>query len=232
MEKFIDYLKKNNIKYDDLMLKKLEKYYEYLIEYNKNVNLTAITNKNEVYIKHFADSLASVNIIPVNATVCDIGTGAGFPGVVLKIFRDDIKLILVDSLQKRVIFLQSLIKLLDINNVEIIHARAEDVEFKNKYLNSVDIVVARAVASMNTLVEYCLPYVKVSGKFIAYKSNDVDDEIKQSASAIGILGCALDSTTIYNIDTETERKLIIIKKIFNTSSKYPRGMNKPRLKPL
>lgn len=218
--------------YNDEILEKLKTYYQYLVEYNENVNLTAITDKDEVYNKHFLDSLASIKYIPQNATVCDIGTGAGFPGMVLKIFRDDIKLILVDSLQKRVVFLNNLANILHLNNIEVIHARAEDIMFKNKYLNSIDIVVARAVANMNTLVEYCLPFVNIGGKFIAYKSSNIDKELDDSKNAIKLLGGKIGITDKYDIIGNFERNLIIIDKITKTDNKYPRGMNKPRLKAL
>lgn len=207
-------------------------YYNYLVEYNNNVNLTAITDINEVYLKHFADSILGVDFIEKNATVCDIGTGAGFPGVVLKIVRPDIKLTLVDSLNKRVEFLNNLLAKLNINDVKVLHNRAEDVSFKNAHLNSFDYVVARAVAKLNTLCEYCLPFVKIDGKFIAYKSNDINNEITEANNAIQILGGKTEAVKTVNLDNITERSFVIINKTKHTDAKYPRGQNKPRIKPL
>ena len=226
------FLKNNKIEYTDEMLKQLDLYYNYLIEYNKNVNLTAITDKKDVYIKHFADSLLGLEYLPKSATVCDVGTGAGFPGVVLKIFRPDIKLFLVDSLNKRIVFLNELIKLLGLKDVTTIHARVEDTLFKEKYLNKFDIVVARAVANINTLLELCLPYVKISGNFIAYKSNDIISEIDSIQNAVKLLGG--NNYTVYNkvLDENTIRALIIFNKIMTTDKKFPRANNKPRLSPL
>lgn len=232
MDKFIEFLNANNIKYTDDMLNKLELYYNFLVEYNQKVNLTAITDKNDVYKKHFADSLLGLEYISNNSILCDIGTGAGFPGVVLKIFNPSIKLYLVDSLNKRIVFLNELINLLKLENVTIIHARAEDISFKQKYLNKFDYVVARAVANLNTLLEYCLPYVKIGGNFISYKSNDIDNELKNVDKVISILGGNGYCIKEKKLDDTTNRCLIIINKAKNTVNKYPRGQNKPRLNPL
>ena len=229
---FIEILDNNNIQYNQDMLDKLERYYSYLIEYNQNVNLTTITQKNDVYLKHFADSLLGLRYIKPNDSVCDIGTGAGFPGVVLKIFMPGIKLFLVDSLQKRVTFLQNLVKLLQLDNVTIIHARAEDSSFKKIYLNSFDCVVARAVAQMPTLCEYCLPFVEPNGIFIAYKSTNSGDEVESGKKAIESLGGKLEKIDNIQLADGICRDLIIIKKVKKSSSLYPRGQNKPRLKPI
>lgn len=232
MESFIEFLRNNNINYTPEMLNKLEVYYKFLVQYNNRVNLTAITEKSDVYLKHFADSLLGLEFIPDDAMVCDIGTGAGFPGVVLKIFKPSIKLYLVDSLNKRIVFLSELIKLLNLSDVTIIHSRAEDNEFKTKFLNKFDIVVARAVANINTLIEYCLPYVKVGGKFIAYKSNEMQDELIGIKNALKLLGGNEFVCKNKHLNSEIERKFVIFNKIVNTDDKYPRGQNKPRLMPL
>ena len=222
----------NSIEPTKEIFDKLEKYYELLIEYNKNVNLTAITEKQDVFIKHFADSMLGVKNYKKDATVCDIGTGAGFPGVVLKIVRPDLKICLVDSLNKRVVFLNNIIKALELHNISALHHRAEDKEFKDNYLNSFDYVVARAVASMETLTEYCLPFVKIGGYFIAYKSNAVDEELNNAIKCIKTLAGKLETTEVYNLDDELIRKLVFIKKIANTDKKYPRDKNKARLDPI
>lgn len=225
-------LEVNNICYTDDIKNKLEIYYNFLVEYNKNVNLTSITEKCDVYEKHFLDSILGVEYFGLNATVADIGTGAGFPGVVLKIVRPDLKVYLIDSLQKRVDFLNMLIKKLNLSNIYALHYRAEDNQLKEKHLNSFDYVTARAVAKLNTLVEYCLPYVKVGGKFVAYKSVEANLEAKECSGAIKLLGGGKCELYTKQLNDDTNRCFVIIDKIKQTSSKYPRGQNKPRLAPL
>ena len=227
-----DILIENNINPTNEMWDKFEKYYNYLVEYNKDVNLTAITEKEDVYIKHFADCLLGIKTYEENGTLCDIGTGAGFPGIVLKIARPDIKITLVDSLNKRVEFLNKLINLLELKNICALHYRADSEEFKKIYLNSFDYVVARAVANMTTLTEYCLPFVKVGGKFIAYKSDNIDDEIIDSKKCIDTLGGEINTIKHIKLDDNTTRSLVIINKIMRTDKKYPRNQNKPRLNPI
>lgn len=221
-----------NIKPTEQMFKQFYTYFEYLVEYNNKVNLTAITTIDEVYLKHFADSMLGAKYIKAGSSVCDIGTGAGFPGVVLKIIRPDINLVLVDSLNKRVEFLNTLLEKLQIEDVKVFHNRAEDVAFKNLFLNSFDYVVSRAVAKLNTLCEYCLPYIKLGGNFIAYKSFEINDEINVAKNCIKILGGEIAGIESVRLNDDTERNFVIIKKVAKTSSKYPRGQNKPRLKPL
>ena len=222
----------NNIDNIDEILKKFDIYYKYLVEYNQNVNLTAITTFEDVYIKHFVDCIENVKLYKHNSTLCDIGTGAGFPGLVIKIVRPDIEVTLVDSLNKRIVFLNNLIQMLNLENINCLHYRAEDTEFKNKYLNSFDYVVARAVANMSTLTEYCLPYVKIGGEFIAYKSNDIENEVLEAKKCIAKLGGTMDEILSYKTANLYERKIIIVKKQTKTSIIYPRGQNKPRLKPI
>ena len=225
-------LKDNNIIPTQDIFDKLNKYYHYLIQYNSNVNLTAITEYSDVYIKHFADCIAFSHLYKLDATVCDIGTGAGFPGVVLKIIRPDLKVTLVDSLNKRVVFLEQLIKLLGLKDIQCLHYRAEDIDFKNRYLNKFDYVVARAVAQMPTLTEYCLPYVKVGGQFIAYKSSDTNNEVELAENCIHTLGGSNKGCKFYQLTQDLNRKVIVIAKIKESDKKYPRGQNKPRLSPI
>lgn len=225
-------LKDNNIELNDDMLYKFETYYNFLLDYNSKVNLTAITERSAVYIKHFTDSAAFAKFFNKNAQICDIGTGAGFPGVVLKIVRPDLKLTLVDSLNKRVTFLNELIVKLGLTDVSCLHYRAEDIEFKEKYLNSFDYVVARAVANMPTLTEYCLPFVKSGGQFIAYKSNDIKNELKSAEKCITMLSGKFNCCKTYQIDSDIMRTIVVIDKVTNTSHKYPRGQNKPRTNPI
>lgn len=234
-EEIIDLIKaeliSDGIEPTDDIFDKLEKYYSYLVEYNNKVNLTAITDKNDVYIKHFLDCIKYSNLYNKNAILCDIGTGAGFPGVVLKIIRPDLKITLVDSLNKRVVFLNNLIKLLDLKDITALHYRAEDAEFKNRYLNSFDYVVARAVAEMPVLTEYCLPYVKVGGHFVAYKGGNGESETNLADKCIKMLGGRIENLFTYSV-LNNERTLVIINKISLTDKKYPRGQNKPRLLPI
>lgn len=228
----IEYCKFHNIEINDDILTKLYTYYTLLIEWNEKINLTAITEIEDVYLKHFADSVAALPLIDFNSKVCDIGTGAGFPGIVLAIFRPDLKITLVDSLNKRINFLNLVVDSLKLTNVNTLHYRAEDIDFKLGFLNSFDYVVSRAVANLNTLVEYCLPYVKVGGNFIAYKTENASSEIQESLNAIRILGGTTKvQTSDYKL-LNANRVLIIIKKTSKTSDKYPRNQNKPRLKPL
>ena len=222
----------NNIEVNDELLNKFKIYYEFLVEYNNNVNLTAITDFYDVYLKHFADSAAFASAFKKCASVCDIGTGAGFPGVVLKIIRPDLQITLVDSLNKRIVFLNELIKKLGLENITCLHYRAEDIEFKKRYLNSFDYVVARAVASMPTLSEYCLPYVKVGGQFVAYKSTNIDSEITESKNCISILGGKINKCITYQIEKNIIRTAVIVDKYKKTDFKYPRGQNKPRISPI
>ena len=222
----------NSIEPKDDIFEKLRIYYEFLVESNEKFNLTSITNIDDVYIKHFADSMLGANLYKHGATVCDIGTGAGFPGVVLKIIRPDLHITLVDSLNKRINFLNELIVKLNLDGVVAIHARAEDKFFKEKYLNTFDYVVARAVASLQTLTEYCLPFVKVGGCFIAYKSDSVNTEINDALYSIKILGGGAVKRNIVTLNDNINRSIVVVNKITPTSPKYPRGQNKPRLSPL
>ncbi len=205
-----------------------EKYKNLLKEWNEKINLTAITDDNEIYEKHFKDSLLGEKFISKGASVLDIGTGAGFPSLPIKIVREDITLTLNDSLNKRLIFLNEVIKELKLTKVRTIHSRAEDLDKKEKY----DYVLSRAVAKLNTLAEYCLPFVKEGGYFIAYKSKDTDEEIKEAEKAIKILGGKIEKTEEIPLNNETVRRLIFIKKIKECEKKYPRGKNLPKTKPI
>ncbi len=204
-----------------------DRYYDLLVFWNERFNLTAITQKEEVEIKHFIDSLASEELIEKNSTVLDIGSGAGFPSIPLKIVREDIDLTMVDSVNKKVGFLNEIISKLNLKNAVAIHSRAEDLNKDKKY----DFVVSRAVASLSTLLEYCLPFVKEGGYLIAYKSEKTDEEILESKNALAVLGGSVEKV-IDKSHNGLNRKLIVVKKIAPTPSKYPRGKNLPRVKPL
>ena len=208
-----------------------EKYYQYLVEENQKFNLTAITEKNEVVIKHFIDSVLPYHDFPQNASVIDVGTGAGFPGVPLKIVRPDLKVTLLDSLNKRVEFLKRLCTLLELEEVSFVHARAEDYckEKREKY----DIAISRAVAYLPTLSEYLLPYVKKGGKVLMYKADKAEEEIAAGEKAVKILGGKIEKIKQFSLrEVNSERKIIYISKVSQTPPKYPRGKNLPKTKPL
>ena len=208
---------------------RFQRYYELLTEWNEKFNLTAITEKNEVYIRHFEDSLLGRELIPYGASLCDVGSGAGFPGVALKIVRQDIRLTLMDSLKKRVEFLKVLLKDLELEG-ECLHMRAEDAA-KTPLRESFDVVTARAVARLNTLSEYCLPLVRVGGIFLAYKA-EAEEERKESEAAFRILGGRVGRVLHKTLSDGQKRTLIEVNKVKETPKKYPRGRNKERTSPL
>ena len=209
---------------------KMNIYADFLVEYNKNVNLTAITAPREILVKHFIDSVAPLNFlnIPNGASIIDVGTGAGFPSIPMKIFRPNLKLTLLDSLDKRITFLKLLCDKLEID-AEFIHGRAEDISKSTEYRESFDFACARAVANLSTLSEYCLPFVKVGGSFISLKGPN--ENIETASSAIELLGGKLSEVNDYEIDGEG-RRLVIIKKVSQTPPKYPRNSAQIKKKPL
>lgn len=235
MEQFlIDYAKKLHINLNDIKCKQLIQYYKLLIEWNEKINLTSITDYKDVVVKHFIDSLSIVNSIDMNAeySLIDIGTGAGFPGIPLKIVFPMLDVVLVDSLDKRVKFLNIVIKELGLKNIKAVHARAEEFGHSN-YRETFDICVTRAVANLAVISEYCLPLVGVGGYFVAYKSADIKDEIFDSEIAIEELGGAIEDVDIFTLpDTDIERSLIRIYKDFETPDKYPRRNGVPLKKPI
>lgn len=221
-------LEKINIKYDLEKLSKLKKYYEILIEKNNVMNLTAITEINEVYLKHFYDSLTISKIIDLNMyeTFCDIGTGAGFPGIVIKIFYPHLKVTLIESMKKRVDFLNYVIKELDLKNIEVINARAEEYAKTNREL--FDIVTARAVANINILLEYSIPLVKIGKYFVAMKGKK--EEV--SDSCINLLGINISNIKSFKLSNGDERTLYLFSKQNKTPIKYPRKYNEIKKKSL
>lgn len=223
-DRFILELKKLNINITELQLKQLERYYELLVEYNKVMNLTGITIKEEVYLKHFYDSLTIAKVIDLNnyQTLCDVGTGAGFPGLVLKILYPNLKVTLLDSLNKRLNFLNVVIKELNLKDIETVHSRAE--EYNKKF----DITVARAVAPLNILLEYCIPLTKVNGYFIAMKG-----KIEEANNALKELNSEIIETNLFLLPIEQSNRTIIkIKKIKETNKKFPRKYCEIKKKPL
>lgn len=210
---------------------RFSRYADLLIEYNEKFNLTAITERSDVYEKHFLDSVLAEKYIPAGASVIDVGSGAGFPAIPLKIVRPDLRVVMLDSLNKRVGFLQTVIGELGLTGIEAIHARAEDFA-KTAKRESFDVAVARAVAPYDVLAEYCLPFVKVGGIFLAYKGQNAEAEREEGKRAVRILGGETPVLHNYALPNGDKRAIIETKKASLTPTKYPRGQNKPRLSPL
>lgn len=228
-------LKELNIQINEIQKKQFDTFYSMLVEWNKVMNLTGITEYEEVIEKHFVDSLSIVNIFDLSEinTVIDVGTGAGFPGIPIKIAFPHLKITLLDSLNKRINFLDSVIDELKLDGIYTIHGRAEDFAKKDDYRERYDLCVSRAVANLSTLSEYCLPYIRVGGMFVSYKSGDVDDEVLESKKAISILGGKLDNVVKFQLPgTDINRSFIKIEKIKNTGKKYPRKAGLPSKEPL
>lgn len=229
-----NYIKDYKITLTENQYEQFQKYFELLAEWNEKMNLTAITDESSVALKHFADSLSLLNFvdIPQNSSLADVGTGAGFPGVVLKIARPDIKLTLIDSLNKRLVFLNEVCSQLGID-AELIHSRAEDGARDEKLRESFDFAVSRAVARMNVLSEYCLPYVKVGGAFCAMKGAQANEEFKESLNAINTLGGKLEKKYFFELpENGGERAIAVVRKVKNTPQKYPRQSGKIKAKAL
>lgn len=222
------------INLNDNQLDKFQKYYEILIEKNKVMNLTAITEVNDVVTKHFVDSISLINYFELNnKKIIDVGTGAGFPGIPLAIILQNTEFTLMDSLNKRINFLNEVIKLCDLNNVTTIHSRAEDLGRNIEYREKFDICVSRAVANLSTLLEYCIPFVKVGGSFISYKSGNVDEELDASKSAQTKLSCIIDKKISFTLNgTDMSRSFVKFDKKGTLSKKYPRQAGKPKKEPL
>lgn len=223
-----------NFTLTDEQIKQLDLFYELLVEKNKVMNLTAITEFDEVIVKHFADSLSICSVLPGDVeTVCDLGTGAGFPGIPMAIAYPNLNFTLIDSLNKRIKFLQEVVDAIGLKNVTLIHARAEEAGRNKLYREHFDLVVSRAVANISTLSEYCLPLVKVNGYFISFKSGDISEEISASGSAVKKLGGSMNKPIYFTLpNTDINRSFIIINKEKNTPKAYPRKAGTPSKEPL
>lgn len=232
ISEFFEELKKLNIEPTQKQLEQLNRYYELIVEYNKVMNLTGITEKEQVYLKHFYDSLTIAKVIDLNKeeTLCDIGTGAGFPGIVLKILFPNLKITLIDSLNKRIEFLKIVIKELNLENIEAIHERAEEYAIKN--IEKFDVVTSRAVAPLNILLELSIPLLKINKYFIPYKGN-ISREIIESENALKQLDSKVDKIEEFELPKENSNRTIIkIKKLNKTNKKYPRKFSEIKKKPL
>lgn len=233
-EKNLEYI---GIKLSDKQYEQFDQYYELMVEWNSFMNLTGITDYEEVLLKHYVDSLV-LHIEEIghnnnNISLIDVGTGAGFPGLPLKIAHPQLNVVLLDSLNKRVKFLNQIIEDLRLEDIQAIHSRAEDGGRNKNLREQFDISVSRAVANLSTLSEYNLPFVKVGGYFVAYKSGDVDDEVKNAANAVKQLGGVIERVDKFKLPySDIERSLVFIKKIKNTPDRYPRKAGLPGKEPI
>lgn len=223
-----------NIQLEGKMHLDFKKYMELLKEWNQKFNLTAIEEDNEIALKHFVDSLSIVPFLPKGkCKLVDVGTGAGFPGIPVKIIRADIDVMLVDSLDKRVTFLKEVVKELALNGINAVHSRAEDFGAKAEYREKFDISIARAVAGLPVLLEYCLPLTKVGGIFIAMKGSSMEEEVSKAGKALDILGGKIEEVKELTLPlSDIKRNVIIIRKFRQTPTKYPRKPGKPSKEPL
>ena len=230
-----DRLEALDIILDQEQINQFDEYYEILVEWNKVMNLTGITEYQEVVEKHFLDSLSIVKVMDMDQAerVIDIGTGAGFPGIPLKIAFPKLDIVLLDSLNKRIRFLDHVIEELGLEGIRAIHGRAEDYARDGKYRERFDLCVSRAVANLSSLSEYCLPYVKVGGRFVSYKSGDIEEEVNDASKAIALLGGKKERIEKFQLpDTDIQRSFVVIGKTKNTQKRYPRKAGMPTKEPL
>lgn len=233
---FIDNLKELGVEIDSKQLEQFNQYYETLVEWNEFMNLTGITEYDEVLLKHFVDSLVldpNKLIKSDKIKLIDVGTGAGFPGLPIKIAFPNVDVVLLDSLNKRIKFLDEVINKLGLENIKTIHSRAEDGGRNKELREQFDIAISRAVANLSSLAEYNLPYVKLGGYFVAMKSGEIDEEAENAKKAIKLLGGQLEKITKFRLpNTDIDRSLVLIKKVKETSKKYPRKAGLPTKEPL
>ena len=235
-ETFIAQCAAHELVLNDQQIAQFERYFQLLVEWNEKMNLTAITQREEVYLKHFYDCLMVLWNMPLEdyaLQLCDVGAGAGFPSIPLKIAHPELQVTIVDSLQKRLTFIEHLAEELGLEGVSCVHGRAEDVGQNPAYRGQFDIVTARAVASLNVLAEYCLPLVKIGGQFLALKAQKSDQELEEARAAISILGAKLIKVTEDQLPVEAaDRRYILIQKTKETPNKYPRKAGKPAKNPI
>ena len=233
-EVLLEVAKESQIELDATAVEKLNRYYELLVEWNQKMNLTALTEPYDVALKHFCDSILLLKFADIKegSSLIDVGTGAGFPSVPIKIVRPDIRLCLLDSLNKRLVFLNEVVNELSLTDVKIVHSRAEDGARKPELREKFDYATSRAVAQLNTLSEYCLPYVKKGGAFLSMKGKYSEEEIANSKNAIKLLGGKIEKVDTYNLIDSSERTIINVRKIDKTDKLYPRTSAKIKSKPL
>ena len=228
---FKNELKNNNIN-DNINVRNYYEYMKLILDWNKKINLTAIVDPKEFLVKHFVDSLTILDFIDTKSKIIDVGTGAGFPGIPLKLYEDSLSLTLIDSVNKKINVLNDVIEKLKLNNIKAIHTRAEDFANDIKNREQFDYAVSRAVSNMSTLVEYLLPFVRIGGKVICMKGPNYNEELQEAEKGIDILGGKIDIIKNININKDLERNIIVISKIKNTPKKYPRSQGKPLKEPI
>ena len=232
-EIMISYAEKINIKFTEEQLEKFYQYMNMLLEWNEKINLTAVVEPKEVILKHFIDSLTINKYLKENATLADVGTGAGFPGIPLKILRPDIKVTLLDSLNKRINFLNEVIEKLNLEDIVTVHSRIEDFGKNKSYREKFDYVTARAVANLAVLSEYLIPIAKIGGKCVCMKGSNVEEEIESGKKAINVLGGKIEKVDEFVLpDSDISRNVIILSKIKNTPARFPRKAGMPYKEPL
>ena len=237
IEEFSQIIKENMSKIEiELNNEQIEQFFKYmnlLIEWNKKINLTAIIEPKEIIIKHFVDCGTIFKYIEEKDNIIDVGTGAGFPGIPIKILNNKINITLVDSLNKRINFLNEVVNELELNNVNVIHGRAEDLAQNKEYREKYDKAISRAVANLSTLSEYDLPFVKINGKMIAMKGFEIEEELCNAKKAIEILGGKIEKVEKFSlIDTENKRSIVLINKLKSTPRQYPRKAGRPSKEPI
>lgn len=227
------YLKELNIELNEIQTKQLYKYMNLLIEWNNKINLTAIIKPEEIILKHFVDSLTISKYVNNNSSVIDVGTGAGFPGIPLKIYRTDLKVTLVDSLNKRLNFINTIIEELELKNVVTVHARAEEIGKNKLYREQFDVVTSRAVANLSTLSEYLIPLAKINGKCLCMKGSEIEEELSNAKKAIDVLGGKIDKIEKFELPkSDIKRNVVLITKENKTPAKYPRKPGIPAKEPI
>lgn len=229
---FLEELEKNNLKLDENKIKTFYDYMLGILDWNDKINVTAITDEREFIRKHFVDSLTVCRDIEDGESVIDVGTGAGFPGIPIKIVKGNSKVTLIDSVNKKLNVIRNISSEINLQNLEIIHTRAEDLANKEEYREKFDVVTTRAVSNFSTIVEYMLPFIKVGGKAICMKGPNFKEELEASKKAIDVLGGEISSVRTEIISEDFERNIIIIKKVKNTPKKFPRGQGKPLREPI
>lgn len=227
------YLKELNIELNEIQTKQLYKYMNLLIEWNNKINLTAIIKPEEIILKHFVDSLTISKYVNNNSSIIDVGTGAGFPGIPLKIYRTDLKVTLVDSLNKRLNFINTIIEELALKNVVTVHARAEEIGKNKLYREQFDVVTSRAVANLSTLSEYLIPLAKINGKCLCMKGSEIEEELSNAKKAIDVLGGKIDKIEKFELPkSDIKRNVVLITKENKTPAKYPRKPGIPAKEPI